>query len=343
MSPTTRVLKPAITKGRTRASRATEEKRELALAAAVEDIAEFLRTCGVKEDASRALALENALGLNSMMDDVRYSHTFLTGFRNDEVPAFVHDFFGLEAALGDSAQIAETTNKLAAFYLGARAAISAAQSKPDVRGFRKALCEYVTKYADGNKSFVLDNAACWYSVTIRRLMAAKNDGSVMGVFSPGMGDYLLRRIPALATMLEHIITDIDKLRSSVLALCPKHGIDQHGAGLLCDKILEEGITLDDLRVGKRTPIPGTEDGTEDGTKPKEYIGVMGAFRLASREDLLTNVPAAQEVLEHALAELEQTALDALDGYDSPAPTVLTREELFLLTCAPHEAALKSEH
>jgi hypothetical protein len=44
MSPTTPVLNLAIAKGRTRASHATEEKQELALAAAVGDIAEFLRT-----------------------------------------------------------------------------------------------------------------------------------------------------------------------------------------------------------------------------------------------------------------------------------------------------------
>ena len=325
------VLNPAIAKGSAKGrTRATEKKRERALAAAVEDIAEFLRTCGVNEDAARAVALKNALGLTSLMEDVRYSHTFLTGVQNDEVPAFVHDFFALEAALGDSAQIEETTNKLAAFYLHARAAISAAQGKADVSGFLKALSEYVTKYAvDGNKSIVLYNAGCRCSVTIGRLMAAKNDGSVMGVFSPGMGDYLLRRIPALATMLEHIITDIDKLRSSVLALCPDHGIDQHDASLLCDKILEEGITLDDLRVGKRTPVPGTERPGEE----KKYIGVMGAFRLPSRNDLLANVPAAPEVLEHALAKLG-APLDALDGYDSPAPTVPTKEELFLRTCAP---------
>jgi hypothetical protein len=325
MSATIPVLNLAIAKGRTRA---TEAKRELALAAAVEDIAEFLRTCGVKEDAALAVARENALGLKSMMEDVRYSHIFLTGVQNDEVPAFVQNFLALEAALEDSAQIEETTNKLAAFYLGARAAITAAQGKADVSGFLKALREYVTKYAvDGNISIVLDNAVCRCSVTIGRLMAAKNDGSVMGVFPHDMGEYLLRRIPALATMLEHIITDIDKLRSSVLALCPAHGIDQ--PSLLCDKILEEGITLDDLRVGKRTPIPGTERPGEE----KKYIGVMGAFRLASRKDLLAEVPAAPEVLEHALAELG-APLDALDGYDSPAPTVPTKEELFMLNCAP---------
>jgi hypothetical protein len=333
------VLNPAIAKGSAKGrTRATEKKRERALAAAVEEIAEFLRTCGVNEDAARAVALKNALGLTSLMEDVRYSHSFLTGVQNDEVAAFVQDFFALEAALGDSAQIEETTTKLAAFYLHARAAISAAQGKADVSGFLKALREYVTKYAvdavDGNKSIVLYNAGCRCSVTIGRLMAAKNAGRVMAVFPHDMGEYLLRRIPALATMLEHLLTDNENLRNSVLALCPDHGIDQHDASLLCDKILEEGITLDDLRVGKRTPIPGPEDGTKHGTGPKKYVGVMGAFRLASREDLLTNVPAAPEVLERALAELEKTALDALGGYDSPAPTVPTQEELFLRTCAP---------
>ena len=74
-------------------------------------------------------------------------------------------------------------------------------------------------------------------------------------------------------------------------------------------------------------VPGEE---------KKYVGVMGAFRPASRKDLLAKVPAAPEVLEHALAQLEKTAPDALDGYDSPAPTVLTREELFRLTCAPEK-------
>ena len=271
------------------------------------------------------------------MDDVRYSHSFLTGVPDDAVPAFVQVFFALEAALRDSAQIEETTNRLTAFYLRARAAISDALGKAKVRGLRKALSESVTENAvDGNISIVLDNAVCWYSVTIERLMAAKRDGSVMGVFSPGMGDFLLRRIPPIATMLEHLITDIEKLRNSVLALCPFHGIDELDASFICDKILEEGITLEDLRVGKRTPVPGTKHGTEDGTGPKKYLGVIGAFRLASRKDLLAKVPAAQEVLEHALAELEKTALDALDGYDSPAPTVLTTEELFRLNCAPEK-------
>ena len=74
-------------------------------------------------------------------------------------------------------------------------------------------------------------------------------------------------------------------------------------------------------------VPGEE---------KKYLGVMGAFRLPSRKDLLAKVPAAPEVLEHALAQLEKTAPDALDAYDSPAPTMLTREELLRLTCAPEK-------
>jgi hypothetical protein len=327
------VLNPAIAKGSAKGrTRATEKKREQALAAAVADIAEFLRTCGVNEHAALAVALKNALGLASLMDDVRYSHSFLTGVPDDEVPAFVQVFFALEAALRDSAQIEETTNRLTAFYLRARAAISAAQGKADVRGFLNALREYVTvtKYAvDGNKSIVLYNAVCRCSVTIGRLMAAKNDGRVMAVFPPDMGDYLLRRIPAIPTMLEHLLTANEKLRSSVLALCPVHGIEELDAGLICARILEEGITLNDLRVGKRTPVPGTERPGEE----KKYIGVMGAFRLPSRNDLLAKVPAAPEVLESALAELG-APLDALDGYDSPAPTVPTNEELFLRTCAP---------
>jgi hypothetical protein len=332
MSATTPVLNLAIAKGRMRASRATEKKRKLALASAVEGIAEFLMTRGVNEDAARAVALKNALGLPPLMDDVRYSHSFLAGVPDDEVPAFVQVFFALEAALRDSAQIEHTRDRLTAFYLGARAAISAAQGKADVRGCRKALCEYVT-IVDGNISIDLDNALCWYSVTIGRLMAAKNDGSVMGVFSHDMGDYLLRRIPALATNLEHLITENEKLRSRVLALCPGHGIGELDAGLICDKILEEGITLNQLRVGKRTPVGLTVPGTEGPGDEKKYIGVMGAFRLASRKDLLANVPAAPEVLEQALAQLG-APLDALDGYDSPAPTVPTKEQLFLRTCAP---------
>jgi hypothetical protein len=60
------VLNPAIAKGSAKGrTRATEKKREQALAAAVADIAEFLRTCGVNEHAALAVALKNALGLAS--------------------------------------------------------------------------------------------------------------------------------------------------------------------------------------------------------------------------------------------------------------------------------------
>jgi hypothetical protein len=156
------------------------------------------------------------------------------------------------------------------------------------------VCAYLTKYAiNGHKSPVLDLAICRYSVTIPRLVAAKNDGCVMAVFSPAIADFLRREIPHLPTMLENVLADIDILRTTVLALCPLHGIAHHDAGLLCAEIVDASISIDDLFIATRTPIYGTDT----------TYGVMGAFRRPARESLLRDVPAAPALLENVLATL----------------------------------------
>jgi hypothetical protein len=202
-------------------------------------------------------------------------------------------------------------------------------------------------------------------VTINGLRDARSkpDG-VMSLFPSGMREYLLRKIPKFAKILEHLLAEQDKLRRALHKLCPAHGFNQSQARIIYAKLLQDSVTFERLS-DVMDIIPTASD-------DPAYIadwGVMRVFRGAEKrealkkqfeniaallEDLARNGPELGADFELGVepAELEPVAAqinapsrkrvlvatnEEASGYTTPSPTKiskLSKLELFRLQLAP---------
>ncbi len=208
---------------------------------------------------------------------------------------------------------------------------------------------------------LLDSAICLHSVTINGLRDARSkpDG-VMSLFPSGKREYLLRKIPELPRMFEHLLAEQDKLRRALHMLCPAHGFNPSQARIIYAKLLQDSVTFESLHDAMVRVDPA-------------YIadwGVMRVFRGAETretlkkqfeniqallEDLARNGPELGADFELGVepAELEPVAAqitapsrkrvlvatvsgenEEASGDKTPPPTKRSKLELFRLLCAP---------
>jgi hypothetical protein len=183
-------------------------------AARIEAFVAFLaQRCLLDEPPARAIATKNTR--KWVLDDLAYGHSFLADASDDDVPDAVEAFLQLDD-LFEGEQLALITSKLAAFFLGVRAATAAGKNNAAVTIVRSLVDGYTGPFGvcltRGNRD-LLDSAISLHNVTIAGLRDAKSkpDG-VMSLFPPGMREYLLGKIPELPKMFEHLLAEQDKLR-----------------------------------------------------------------------------------------------------------------------------------
>jgi hypothetical protein len=336
------------------------------IAAKIEALVAFLtQRCLLDEPPARAIATKNAR--KWVLDDLAYGHSFLAYSSDDDVPDAVKAFLQLED-LFEGEQLELITSKLAAFFLGVRAATAAGKDNGAVTIVRKLVDVYTGQFGvcRTGKRDLLDSAISLYNVTINGLRDAKSkpDG-VMSLFPSGMREYLMRKIPQFAKILEHLLAEQDKLRRALHMLCPAHGFNPSQARIIYAKLLQDSVTFERL-VDVMGIIPTASD-------DPAYIadcGVMLVFRGAAKretlkkqfeniqallEDLARNGPELGADFELGVepAELEPVAAqitapsrkrvlvatvsgdnEEASGYTTPPPTKMSKLELFRIKCAP---------
>jgi hypothetical protein len=132
------------------------------------------------------------------------------------------------------------------------------------------------------KRDLLDSAISLYNVTINGLRDAKSkpDG-VMSLFPSGMREYLMRKIPKSAKILEHLLAEQDKLRRALHMLCPAHGFNPSQARIIYAKLLQDSVTFE--RLGDVMGIIPTA--SDDPAYIADW-GVMRVFRGAEKRETL---------------------------------------------------------
>jgi hypothetical protein len=203
-------------------------------------------------------------------------------------------------------------------------------------------------------------------VTINGLRDARSkpDG-VMSLFPSGKREYLMRKIPELPNMFEHLLAEQDKLRRALHMLCPAHGFNPSQARTIYAKLLQESVTFERL-----SDVMGIIPTASDDPAYIADCGVMLVFRGAEKretlkkqfenihallEDLARNGPELGADFELGVepAELEPVAAqitapsrkrvlvatvsgdnEEASGYTTPPPTKISKLELFRLQCAP---------
>jgi hypothetical protein len=334
-----------------------------------ESLVAFLtQSCLLEEPSARAIATKNAR--KWVLNELAYVHSFLVDASDDDVPDAVKTFLQLED-LFEGEQLALITSKLAAFFLAVRAATAAGKAKAAVTTVRSLVDVYTGKFGvwQARLRGLLDYAICLHSVTINGLRDARSkpDG-VMGLFPSGKREYLLRKIPELPKMFEHLLAEQDKLRRALHMLCPAHGFNPNQARIIHSKLLQDSVTFERLSDAMAIIPTASAD--------PAYIadcGVMLVFRGAEKrenlkkqfenieallEDLARNGPELGAYFELGVepAELEPVAAqitapsrkrvlvatvsgdnEEASGYTTPSPTKiskLSKLELFRLQLAP---------
>jgi hypothetical protein len=333
-------------------------------AAKIEALVAFLtQRCLLDGPSARAIASKNAR--KWVLDDLAYGHSFLADESDDDVPDAVEAFLQLDD-LFEGEQLELITSKLAAFFLAVRAATAAGKDNAAVTIVRRLVDEYTGQFGvwHARQRCLLDSAICLHSVTINGLRDARGKpDDVMGLFPPGMREYLLRKIPEVARIFEHLLAEQDKLRRALHMLCPAHGLNPNQARVIYAKLLQDSVTFERLHDAIPT----------DSREPAENAacGVMRVFRGAEKretlkkhfenihallEDLARNGPelgADFEPAELEPAELEPVVAqitapsrkrvlvatvsgdnEETSGDTTPPPTKMSKLELFRLQCAP---------
>jgi hypothetical protein len=338
------------------------------IAANIEALVAFLtQRCLLDEPSARAIATKNAR--KWILNELAYGHSFLVDASDDDVPDTAKTFLQLEDPF-EGEQLALITSKLAAFFLGVRAATAAGKNNAAVTIVRRLVDVYTSKFGVWQALLrgLLDYAICLHSVTINALRDARSkpDGA-MSLFPSGMREYLLGKIPELPKMFEHLLAEQDKLRRALHMLCPAHGFNPSQARIIYGKLLQDSVTFERLSDVMYI-IPTASD-------DPAYIadcGVMLVFRGAEKratlkkqfeniqallEDLARNGPelGADFDLGVEPAEVEPAAQitapsrkrvlvatvsgdnEEASGYTTPSPTKiskLSKLELFRLQLAP---------
>ena len=335
-------------------------------AARIEALVAFLtERCGLDEPSARAIATKNAR--KWVLNELAYGHSFLVDASDDDVPAAVKTFLQLED-LFEGEQLELITSKLAAFFLGVRAATAAGKAKAAVTTVRKLVDVYTGKFGVWQALLrgLLDYALCLHSVTINGLRDARSKpGGVMSLFPPGMREYLLGKIPELPKMFEHLLAEQDKLRRALHMLCPAHGFTPSQARIIYANLLQDSVTFE--RLGDVMGIIPTA--SDDPAYIADW-GVMRVFRGSAKrktlkkqfkniqallEDLARNGPelGADFDLGVEPAELEPVAAqitapsrkrvlvatvsgynEEASGYTTPPPTKMSKLKRFRLQLAP---------
>jgi hypothetical protein len=178
-------------------------------AARIEAFVAFLtQRCLLDEPPARAIATKNTR--KWVLDDLAYGHSFLADASDDDVPDTVESFLQLDD-LFEGEQLALITSKLTTFFLAVRAATAAGKTSNAVTIVRKLVDVYTGPFRTGKRD-LLDSAISLHNVTITGLRDAKSkpDG-FMTLFPSGMREYLMRKIPELARIFEHLLAQQDKL------------------------------------------------------------------------------------------------------------------------------------
>ena len=322
------------------------------IAANIEALVAFLtQSCLLDEPWARAIATKNAR--KWVLNELAYGHSFLGDASDDDVPDTVRAFLQLED-LFEGEQLALITSKLAAFFLGVRAATAAAKDNGAVTIVRRLVDVYTGKFGVWQALLrgLLDYALCLHSVTINGLRDARSkpDG-VMSLFPPGMREYLLGKIPELPKMFEHLLAEQDKLRRALHMLCPAHGFNQSQARIIYSKLLQDSVTFEGLHdvadCGVMLVFRGAK---KRETLKKQFENIEALL-----EDLARNGPELGADFELGVepAELEPVAAqitapsrkrvlvatvsgynEEASGYTTPPPTKMSKLKRFRLQLAP---------
>jgi hypothetical protein len=238
---------------------------------------QFMVSLGLREPAAIAIA-ENNDDHASLLGDF-YSNRFLEGVPDEELPAFIAEFLGLPQALqGEHLELTKKT--LAEHFRCVRIATAAGKNNAAVTIVRRLVDEYTCPFGViAPERDLLDYAICLHSVTINGLRDARSkpDG-VMSLFPSGMREYLMRKIPKTAKILEHLLAEQDKLRRALHMLCPAHGFNPSQARIIYAKLLQDSVTFG----GLHDAIP------TDSREPAENVacGVMRVFRGPEKREAL---------------------------------------------------------
>ena len=330
-------------------------------AAAKAAFVQFMVSLDVREPAAIAIA-ENNDDHASLLGDF-YSNRLFEGVPDAKLADFIAEFLGLPQALqGEHLELTKKT--LAEHFRCVRIATAAGKNNAAVTIVRRLVDEYTCPFGvTAPERDLLDYAICLHSVTINGLRDARSKPhGVMSLFPSGMREYLMRKIPELPKMFEHLLAEQDKLRKALHMLCPAHGFNPSQARTIYAMLIKDSLTFE--RLSDAIPT--------DSREPAENVacGVMRVFRgpekrealkkhfeniAALLEDLARNGPelGADFELGAEPAELEPVAAqitapsrkrvivetvsgdnEEASGYTTPPPTKMSKLELFRIKCAP---------
>ena len=267
-------------------------------AARIQALVDFLtQRCGLDEPSARAIASKNPR--KWVLGDVAHGHSFLADASDGDVPDTIQAFLMLDE-LFEGEQLELITSKLAAFFLGVRAATAAGKTNAAVTIVRELVDGYTGQFGvcRRGKRDLIDSAISLHKVTINGLRGARSKpGGVMSLFPSGMREYLLGKIPELPKMFEHLLAEQDKLQA----------------------------LLEDL--ARNGPELGAdfELGVELGVEPAELEPVAAQITAPSRKRVLVATVSGDN--------------EEASGDKTPPPTNisnLSKIELYRLQCAPRK-------
>ena len=293
-----------------------------------------------------------------------HSSTFFEGSEED-IAGFIDTHLELDALESHERELARS--KLAQYVVDMRAAINAGKQNANVQSFRARVLEYARAYCTGRNAqrriAALGEALLQFGVTLESLGAAKSthDG-YLGVFPASVRAHILGLVPNVAALLGHVVSELDRLRRTVLANCTRYGIEYDEAEVLFRALFQKDATPSHLRA--MADYSAREGGEAEGE------GILGVFPRKMRDALKEKIPSLAALLHDVLADLEadleaepepqakrarveappatvdaaallcDEQIDGNDdpsGYESPAPTGMTPREVYLINCAPTKA------
>jgi hypothetical protein len=333
---------------------------------------QFMVSLDVREPAAIAIA-ENNDDHASLLGDF-YSNRLFEGVPDAKLADFIAEFLGLPQALqGEHLELTKKT--LAEHFRCVRIATAAGKNNAAVTIVRRLVDEYTCPFGViAPERDLLDYAICLHSVTINGLRDARSkpDG-VMSLFPSGMREYLMRKMPKSAKILEHLLAEQDKLRRALHMLCPAHGFNQSQARIIHSKLLQDSVTFEGLHdamgiipTASADPASIADCGVMlvfRGAKKREALKKQFENIQALLEDLARNgpelgaafdlgvepaevepvaaqitAPSRKRVLVATVSgDTEEASAEDESGFTTPSPTKiskLSKLELFRLQLAP---------
>ena len=309
----------------------------------------FLRERGVPEDTAQAIA-RNTDEPKMLLAEL-HSSSFYEG-DEEGIAAFIDAHLGLDALEWHQRELVRI--KLAQYFVDMRAAINAGMQNANVRCFKTRVLAYARAFCTGpntqSRIAALGEALLQFGVTLQSLGAAKSthDG-YLGVFPADVRAHLLDLVPNVAALLGHVVSELDRLRVTVLVICERYGIEHDEAEVLFRALFQKDATPSHLRA----------------MADYSTAGILGVFHpLKMRDAFNKKIPNLAALLHDVLADLETgnplaepepqakrarveapPAVDAAallcdekiddpSGYESPAPTGMTPREVYRINCAP---------